>query len=357
MLPGRKAYWGSLELHQYPDALSVVRALSPEEPVILNRPHAAARAARFFAEKFPGKSLYAVKANPSPDLLRVLWASGVTHYDVASIAEVRLVRSVLPEATLCFMHPVKTRAAIAEAYRNISAVGATPLAVTNCLNFANPQRPEIMAQITGCLEGMADACRALDFPIVSGNVSLYNESKATGGGSAILPTPAIGAVGLIQDWTKAVGIGFKGEGDSIWLLGGPGTHLGQSSWLRYVHDRQDGTPPLVNLPNERARAEAVRWFVETGKANAVHDISDGGLLVALAEMALAGGIGCTLAVDLDAASAFGEDQGRYVIAAPAGQFLENAVEIGRVGGGTVAGIPLADLRAAHEGFFPALMGS
>jgi ornithine decarboxylase len=111
------AYWGSLELHSYPDASAVVRALAPDEPVILNRPHAAARAARFFVEKFPGKSLYAVKANPSPDLLRVLWDAGVTHYDVASIAEVRLVRSVLPEATLCFMHPVKTAAAIAEAYK------------------------------------------------------------------------------------------------------------------------------------------------------------------------------------------------------------------------------------------------
>jgi len=103
-------------LHIHPDASAVVRDLSPDEPVILNRPHAAARAARFFAQKFPGKSLYAVKANPSPDLLRVLWASGITHYDVASIAEVRLVRSVLPEATLCFMHPVKTASAIAEAY-------------------------------------------------------------------------------------------------------------------------------------------------------------------------------------------------------------------------------------------------
>ncbi len=114
---GRKAYWGSLELHHYPDASAVVRALSPDEPVILNRPHAAARAARFFVEKFPGKSLYAVKANPSPELLKVLWASGVTHYDVASIAEVRLVRSILPQAVLCFMHPVKPRAAIAEAYK------------------------------------------------------------------------------------------------------------------------------------------------------------------------------------------------------------------------------------------------
>lgn len=117
MLPGRKAYWGSLELHHYPDASAVVRALAPDEPVILNRPHAAARAARFFAEKFPGKSLYAVKSNPSPDLLRVLWDAGVTHYDVASIAEVRLVRGVLPEAVLCFMHPIKPASAIAEAYK------------------------------------------------------------------------------------------------------------------------------------------------------------------------------------------------------------------------------------------------
>lgn len=117
MCSGRKAYWGSLELHHFPDASAVVRALAPDEPVILNRPQAAERAARFFAEKFPGKSLYAVKANPSPDLLRVLWSSGITHYDVASIAEVRLVRATLPDAVLCFMHPVKTASAIAEAYK------------------------------------------------------------------------------------------------------------------------------------------------------------------------------------------------------------------------------------------------
>ena len=111
------AYWGSLALHTYPDALSVVRALAPNEPVILNRPRAAARAARFFVEKFPGKCLYAVKANPSPDLIWTLWEAGVTHYDTASIAEVRLVRETLgPGATLCFMHPVKPAAAIAEAY-------------------------------------------------------------------------------------------------------------------------------------------------------------------------------------------------------------------------------------------------
>ena len=109
-------FWGSLELHIYPSASAVVRDLVPDEPVILNRPHAAARAARFFAEKFPGKSLYAVKANPSPELLQILWEQGITHFDVASISEVRLVRKALPEAVLCFMHPVKTRSAIAEAY-------------------------------------------------------------------------------------------------------------------------------------------------------------------------------------------------------------------------------------------------
>jgi len=114
---GRKAYWGSLELHHHHDASAVVRALSPDEPVILNRPAAAARAARFFVEKFPGKSLYAVKANPSPELLGVLWGAGITHYDVASIAEVRMVRAALPDAVLCFMHPVKTASAITEAYR------------------------------------------------------------------------------------------------------------------------------------------------------------------------------------------------------------------------------------------------
>src|SRR5919107_1649744 len=120
----------------------------------------------------------------------------------------------------CYADPYEGgKQAIAEAYRNLCAVGAGPLAVTNCLNFGNPQRPEIMAQFVECLRGMGDACRALDFPIVSGNVSLYNESKATGGGSAILPTPAIGGVGLLDDWAKSATIAFKNEGDDIWLIG------------------------------------------------------------------------------------------------------------------------------------------
>jgi phosphoribosylformylglycinamidine synthase subunit PurL len=139
----------------------------------------------------------------------------------------------------CYADPYEGgKQAIAECYRNLSAVGSTPLAVTNCLNFANPQRPEIMAQLTGCLEGMGDACRALDFPIVSGNVSLYNESKATGGGSAILPTPAIGGIGLLADWSKSATVAFKAAGEDLFVIGAAGKgHLGQSVWLREIHGR------------------------------------------------------------------------------------------------------------------------
>ena len=154
----------------------------------------------------------------------------------------------------CYADPVEGgKQAVAEAYRNLCAVGAKPLAITNCLNFGNPQRPEIMAQIVGCLQGMSEACVALDMPIVSGNVSLYNESKATGGGSAILPTPAIGAVGLLEDWEKSATIGFKAEGDTICLIGGrrtTGADLGQSIWLREIADRRDGPPPPVDLDHE-----------------------------------------------------------------------------------------------------------
>ncbi len=287
----------------------------------------------------------------------------------------------------CYADPYEGgKQAIAEAYRNISATGATPLAVTNCLNFANPQRPEIMAQIVGCLEGMSDACRALDFPIVSGNVSLYNESKATGGGSAILPTPAIGAVGLIQDWRKAVGIGFKAEGEYIYMTPGTGERgdgLGQSCWLRTIHGREDGPPPVIDLDYERNAAALIRALIDEGLVSAVHDCSDGGLLVALAEMALAGNLGvrCNHLINDDATFAtdhqFGEAQGRYVFTIPVDRIDAAFAMIRRVSGFTVGAtaigdticgdgglilpngqtIPLAALRAAHEGFFPALMGA
>ncbi|MEJ7934055.1 phosphoribosylformylglycinamidine synthase subunit PurL [Sphingobium sp. AN558] len=277
----------------------------------------------------------------------------------------------------CYADPYEGgKQAIAECYRNLSAVGATPLAVTNCLNFANPQRPEIMAQLTGCLEGMGDACRALDFPIVSGNVSLYNESKATGGGSAILPTPAIGGIGLLADVDRMATIAFKDEGEDIYLIGHSVGHLGQSLWLREVHGQEAGSPPPVNLVDERKAADFVRLLIAEMGATAVHDCSDGGLLVTVAEMALASGIGANLVGqgplnkgrvgDLPVAAwAFGEDQARYVVTVPKGTLDDVLVapvavdKIGTTGGAALSfgtsQIPLADLRPAHEGFFPKLM--
>ncbi len=217
----------------------------------------------------------------------------------------------------CYADPYEGgKQAVAECYRNLSAVGATPLAITNCLNFANPQRPEIMAQIVGCLEGMGDACRALDFPIVSGNVSLYNESKATGGGSAILPTPAIGGVGLMQDHEKMATIGFKAEGEHIYRLGFPKGDLGQSLWLREILGREEGAPPKVDLANEATVGRFVRELIHDRTVTAVHDISDGGLLVAATEMALASSFSAMITIDDEddpTAFCFAEDQGCYVV--------------------------------------------
>jgi phosphoribosylformylglycinamidine synthase II len=260
----------------------------------------------------------------------------------------------------CYADPYEGgKQAVAECYRNLCAVGATPLAITNCLNFGNPQRPEIMAQIVGCLEGMGDACRALDFPIVSGNVSLYNESKATGGGSAILPTPAIGGVGLMQDHEKMATIGFKAEGDAIFLVGQNNGHLGQSLWLRELHGREDGAPPPINLVQVRTHGEFVRKLIEDGKVNAVHDVSDGGLLVAIAEMALAGGIGCTIEQIGDHFTAFGEDQTRYLVTGAVADTIQEAgipmTRIGTTGGESInmhgKSIPLTALREASDSFF------
>jgi len=266
----------------------------------------------------------------------------------------------------CFADPVEGgKQAVAECWRNLTAVGANPLAITNCLNFANPQRPEIMGQIVGCLDGMAEACRALDFPIVSGNVSLYNESKATGGGSAILPTPAIGGIGLLADWSTSATIAFKDEGEAIFVIGDTEGHLGQSLWLREIAGREDGPPPPVDLAREREAGDFVRRLIAEGKVTAVHDVSDGGLLVAIAEMALAGNIGASLEQIGDHATAFGEDQGRYVVTSRNAETIQAAGipmhRIGTTGGDSIKGagraVRLDALRAAHESFFPELMGA
>jgi phosphoribosylformylglycinamidine synthase II len=280
----------------------------------------------------------------------------------------------------CFADPVEGgKQAIAECWRNITAVGATPLATTDCMNFANPQRPEIMGQFVGCIKGMAEACTALDFPIVSGNVSLYNESKATGGGSAILPTPAIGGVGLLPDISRMTTIGFKGTGDIILLVGERRGDLGQSLWLRELHGREGrdaGPPPRVDLAAEKRTGDFIREAIRCGALTAVHDVSDGGVAVAVTEMALASGIGAIVDAPISgtvAGALFAEDQGLYVVTARDAALMDVLVHAEEAGvsverlGRTIANriifelsssdhaLSLDDLRAAHEGFFPTLM--
>ena len=263
------------------------------------------------------------------------------------------------------------RQAVAEAYRNLCAVGALPLAVTDNLNFGNPEKPEIMGQIVESIRGMGQACRELDFPVVSGNVSLYNETQ----GVAILPTPAIGGVGLLEDVTKSATVAFKAAGNAVVLIGDTRGWLGASLYLREICGREDGAPPPVALHRERRAGELVRQLIGDGLVQACHDVSDGGLLVAVAEMAMAsaGRIGASL----DAPSTlplhawcFGEDQGRYVLEvheADLAAVLEEAVEhdttarvIGKTGGHVISvggrAAPVDELVAANEGWFPGFMG-
>jgi phosphoribosylformylglycinamidine synthase len=209
--------------------------------------------------------------------------------------------------------------AVAEAWRNLTAVGALPLALTDNLNFGNPEKPEIMGQLVGCVRGIGEACRAFDFPVVSGNVSLYNETN----GRAILPTPTIGGVGLLSDFTATATLAFKAAGEAVLLVGATQGWLGQSLYLRDICGREEGAPPPVDLAAERRNGDFVRSLIVQRIATAVHDISDGGLAVAVAEMAMASGIGADLQLahmqtaDLaplpPAAFWFGEDQGRYVV--------------------------------------------
>jgi phosphoribosylformylglycinamidine synthase len=262
--------------------------------------------------------------------------------------------------------------AVAECWRNLTAVGAEPLAVTDNLNFGNPEKPEIMGELVGAIRGISEACRALAFPVVSGNVSLYNETN----GVAIPPTPAIGGVGLLADIDSAATIAFKAEGEIILLAGAPsslGTHLGQSIYLREILGREEGPPPPVDLAGEKATGDLVRALIRARLLTAVHDLSDGGLAVAIAEMAMASGIGAILDGVSEAAllpALFGEDQGRYLVTIPPGHreaVLERArlagvslAAVGRTGGtdlklGKNLSISVAKLREGHETWFPAFM--
>ena len=263
------------------------------------------------------------------------------------------------------------RQAVAEAWRNITATGAKPLAVTDNMNFGNPQKPEIMGQFAGAILGMAEACRVLDFPVVSGNVSLYNETE----GRPILPTPTIGAVGVINDISKAVGSRLTQAGLGIVLIGETRGWLGQSLYLREACGREEGAPPPVDLAVERRNGDFVRDQIDRRRVSACHDLSDGGLLVALAEMCIAGGTGVDVAQPAGIAVPshaffYGEDQARYLIAsgspdeilADAAKAGVPAVLLGYSGGPslTVKGLvslTLSDIKAAHEAWLPGYMNA
>ncbi|MEE8629634.1 MULTISPECIES: phosphoribosylformylglycinamidine synthase subunit PurL [Methylobacterium] len=271
----------------------------------------------------------------------------------------------------CEADPVEGgKQAVAEAWRNITAVGGRPLAITDNLNFGNPEKPEVMGQFVGCIQGIGEACRALDFPVVSGNVSLYNETEGVG----ILPTPTIGGVGVVDDVEKIATVAFKRDGDALVLIGATKGWLGQSAYLATVCGREEGAPPPVDLAAEKRNGDFVRGLITSGIVDTVHDLSDGGLAVAVAEMALAGNIGavlpeCPLPVACHA-YLFGEDQGRYLLAvepdavadllySASAQGIDAAV-IGVTGADslTLPGdeiVTLDDLRQAHEGWLPGYM--
>lgn len=217
--------------------------------------------------------------------------------------------------------------AVAECWRNITATGAVPLACSDNLNFGNPEKPEIMGQLVFAIKGIGEACKALDFPIVSGNVSLYNETN----GEGILPTPTMAGVGLLKDWSKMARIDAMQPGDTIVLVGDCGSHLGQSIYLRDILDRTDGEAPHVDLSTEKKNGEFVRYLIETGVITTCHDLSDGGLALALAEMVIKSkkGIKAQLTGQTPPhAELFGEDQARYLIAVNAHE-LPKVIEAGK----------------------------
>ncbi len=341
------------------------------------------------SENYPGfvKSLTTLLAQPDQASKRWIWEQYDRHVMGDTLADsgsdaaiVRLYGSQRALAMTCDVTPRYVEAdayeggkqAVAEAWRNLSVVGARPLAVTDNLNFGNPQRPEIMGQIVHAIEGMAEACRALAFPVISGNVSLYNETN----GQAIPPTPAIGGVGIIDSLERRATADALQQGELLVLIGLNGSHLGQSVYARDMF-KLSGTAPPVDLALEKKNGDFVRSLIADGLVRAAHDISDGGLAVAAAEMALSSNVGIALGYQGDGTDPeflYGEDQARYLVSVPANEMEEldrragaagvYFLNVGEVGGrelsyigvtGNRERVSLDDLRRAHESWLPAYM--
>jgi phosphoribosylformylglycinamidine synthase len=338
---------------------------------------------------YPGFAASLMKLMSTPDMASKRWiweqydrhVMGDTLADSGSDAAiVRLYPGPRALAMTCDVTPRYVEAdayeggkqAVAEAWRNLCAVGARPLAVTDNLNFGNPQRPEIMGQIVHAIEGMADACRALDFPVISGNVSLYNETD----GKAILPTPAIGGVGILDNLERRATADALKPGDVLVLIGEGAGHLGQSIYARDLF-ALGGAAPTVDLALEKKNGDFVRTLIGDGLVRACHDLSDGGLACAAAEMALGSDVGVSLGYqgDLsDAAFLYGEDQARYLIGLSPEQLAKLEARahtaqvaflvVGEAGMGEISflgangvreRVSLEDLRKAHEDWLPAYM--
>lgn len=339
--------------------------------------------------EYPGfsASLTALLSSPDQASKRWIWEQYDRHVQGDTLADsgadaavVRLYGSNRALAMTCDVTPRYVEAdayeggkqAVAEAWRNLTVVGARPLAVTDNLNFGNPQKPEIMGQIVYAIEGMAEACRELAFPVISGNVSLYNETN----GQAILPTPAIGGVGLIDRLERRAGVDRLQQGEVLVLIGETGGHLGQSVYARDLF-KLGGAAPKIDLALEKKNGDFVRELIGDGLVHAAHDLSDGGLGLAAAEMALSSDIGVSLGYqgDLsDAAFLYSEDQARYLVAIPPAKLgaLDSRARaagvaylvVGEAGGralsflgqsGERESVALDALRQAHEGWLPAYM--
>ncbi len=261
----------------------------------------------------------------------------------------------------CYLDPKGGgAAAVAEAYRNLSCVGAEPVAVTDCLNMGSPEKPDTYYQFASCIEGMAEACESLGTPVVSGNVSLYNETEY----GAIYPTPAVGMVGVFKDVSRRATPGIKREGDEVLIAGNFQPVLGGAEYLELIHGRVAGAPPVPDLAVEKAVSDAVRRAISAGLVDTAHDLSGGGLAVALAEMAMYGGIGAEVQVlpgGRQDVTLFGEVGGCVLLAVPGEKLgeLEEHLEgvpysrIGRTGGErlSIAGLidaRIDELRAAYE---------